>query len=865
MKLLKNLRNRNRVILHILQQTAIVAGMLLLVYGITVSNLWVRDDHGKLRVISYAEREEAIDFEESAVFDGILQEKIQDAFAYVAIRGQLETNGQYDGYKEIDVTAYVNRHTGTPREYITARYFLQDLLNWQQYGFNYHYDVLLPDDFLSEFNKVTRIDIPADQKKNDMITDTYLNSDLESSVSDVSGNQLQFLDGAVTEFNGEIHINQMLVNLYQTVENKNVEDYVATLDEYYNLCTTVEQAAQELAVISDSYRTYQELFSPDSTNVRYCIKKTIGGKSEIYTNLELKSEIYADLELSGDNGRQIDEVFFEECNKYIYYDAASARYETNTLIAKEEITYLMNGYQYAYPSDTEVWIGVDTNYLNSDIFQDIAKEFDSLDVPFSSWLYAAIACFLLYLLLLTILTKITGKAVDAEGNTYISLRRYDKLPTELMILLAVFVLGGIVMTAVWNQHMIPPSGYLIEYIVENKNLAFPLIGAAVLLLSLTVSYFYYGFARRIKAHRLWQDSLLRALSKQAKKAVIYTYDNASVVLRVWPLMICMTMIHMILLLLAGAFYGDVTILVFCILMLAIDIVLAIFFYQSAKAREDIVKGIKKIRDGDLEHKISEFNLHGDNLILAQAVNSIGDGIRTAVASSMKDERMKADLVTNVSHDIKTPLTSIINYIDLIKRADIDNEQVREYVSVLDSKSQRLKQLTDDLVEASKISSGNISLNWESIDLVELVNQTIGEFSEKFEQRKLAIKVNAVGTDLRINADSRRMWRVIENLFNNVCKYALAGTRVYVEIGEAADSSGQVMLSVKNISEQPLTLSADELTERFIRGDVSRSTEGSGLGLSIAKSLTVAQKGGFQISMDGDLFKVTLTFPLLKNR
>ena len=233
---------------------------------------------------------------------------------------------------------------------------------------------------------------------------------------------------------------------------------------------------------------------------------------------------------------------------------------------------------------------------------------------------------------------------------------------------------------------------------------------------------------------------------------------------------------------------------------------------------------------------------------------------------MKDERLKADLITNVSHDIKTPLTSIINYIDLIKRENVKDQKVLEYIEVLDAKSQRLKQLTDDLVEASKISSGNIVLQWERINLIELLNQTIGEFSEKFEQKSLYPVLRATPNSVYINADSRRIWRVMENLFNNIFKYALPGTRVYIDTEIVENPENQekwVILSLKNISANPLKVKPEELTERFIRGDESRTTEGSGLGLSIAKNLTEIQNGYFEIVMDGDLFKVNLSFPIME--
>ena len=234
-----------------------------------------------------------------------------------------------------------------------------------------------------------------------------------------------------------------------------------------------------------------------------------------------------------------------------------------------------------------------------------------------------------------------------------------------------------------------------------------------------------------------------------------------------------------------------------------------------------------------------------------------------VMDSTKNERMKADLITNVSHDIKTPLTSIINYVNLIKLEHIDNERVNGYIRILDAKSQRLKQLTEDLVETSRITSGNVKLDMQKIDLVELIYQTAGEFNEKFEAKELTIVTKLPKTEVMILADGRQLYRVIENLYNNVAKYALEKTRVYVDVHVLEE---KVTFSIKNVSERSLALensNAGDLTERFIRGDASRTTEGSGLGLSIAKSLTQLMGGIFFIGVDGDLFKASITFPMYR--
>ena len=224
---------------------------------------------------------------------------------------------------------------------------------------------------------------------------------------------------------------------------------------------------------------------------------------------------------------------------------------------------------------------------------------------------------------------------------------------------------------------------------------------------------------------------------------------------------------------------------------------------------------------------------------------------------MKSERFKAELITNVSHDLKTPLTSIINYVNLLKTTQQADPQAREYIEVLDRKSQRLKKLTEDLVEASKASTGALSVNREKIGMVQLLDQALGEYEERLEGKRLTVVRTLPEGECYVYADGRHLWRVMDNLLSNCAKYALEGTRVYMEI---LRGKGSVSLSVKNISREPLNVPPERLMERFVRGDESRTTEGSGLGLSIAKSLTELQGGTFQLVVDGDLFKAVVTLP-----
>ena len=298
--------------------------------------------------------------------------------------------------------------------------------------------------------------------------------------------------------------------------------------------------------------------------------------------------------------------------------------------------------------------------------------------------------------------------------------------------------------------------------------------------------------------------------------------------------------------------------VLSVAMLAgVNLVVLALLVTDGMQRQKLLNAIQEINSEEGNTRISESGLFAINRQMAAAVNDLGDGLRHALQEQMKSERMKADLITNVSHDLKTPLTSIINYVDLLKREELHNEKANEYLEVLDQKSQRLKQLTEDLVEASRASSGNVVLDIRRIDVKELLMQTSGEFVERFEARGLQLVEKFPQNPQYVDADGRRLWRIIENLFRNVEKYAMPHTRVYLDLINDGDL---VAFSLKNISENPLNISPEELTERFTRGDESRSTEGSGLGLSIAKDLTEIQKGTFEIYLDGDLFKVTVSFP-----
>ena len=287
-------------------------------------------------------------------------------------------------------------------------------------------------------------------------------------------------------------------------------------------------------------------------------------------------------------------------------------------------------------------------------------------------------------------------------------------------------------------------------------------------------------------------------------------------------------------------------------------------FHTQKTREimKIQQALELISTGALDTKLDVSEFHGQEKEVAEAVNHIRDGLMESVNESLKNEKLKADLITNVSHDIKTPLTSIVNYVDLLKRENLGNENARNYIRILDEKSQRLKQLTEDLVETSKITSGNVKLDMQKIDMVELLYQTGGEFNERFEARNLTIVTKIPNKSMYIYADGRQLYRSLENLYTNAAKYALENTRVYVEL---SNNDNEAVFTIKNVSKNELDIVSDgkvDLTERFVRGEKSRTTEGSGLGLSIAKNLTTLMGGKFEINVDGDLFIATIEYEMI---
>lgn len=522
---------------------------------------------------------------------------------------------------------------------------------------------------------------------------------------------------------------------------------------------------------------------------------------------------------------------------YLIYDLVDKEFGTD--INGMADYFFGGGNQMLWPADDmTLIIGIDTELSAEDDIYEASREYEQLHPWIKVCTFSGLVSLMGWIISLVYLTLATGRRT---GEEKIHLNLIDKIKTEILVAAFIFMMVELVI--------------LITKVNSEEWAVYGIIvasGTVSLVIDGLFLIFYLSMVRRMKAEMLWETSIACWLERGIRKVFARQKTTVRVLLLfAGHMAVCF-------ILAVGAFYyRSMTALVLLLLFSAGECYMIL---RKAVEQYQIRLGVEKIRDGALSGKIDIEQLHGEEKSLAEAINNIGEGLLHAVDDSTKNERMKADLITNVSHDIKTPLTSIINYVNLMKLEKIDNERVQGYIQILDEKSQRLRQLTADLVEASKISSGNVKLDMQVIDLVELVYQTSGEFNEKFEQKELTIVTKLPKTAVLIRADGRQLYRVIENLYNNVAKYALEKTRVYVDIAYVEE---KVVFSIKNVSEHSLARensNAGDLTERFIRGDSSRTTEGSGLGLSIAKSLTVLMGGVFDIKVDGDLFKASITFP-----
>ncbi len=582
---------------------------------------------------------------------------------------------------------------------------------------------------------------------------------------------------------------------------------------------------QENVQIGNKKGRVNYLTTYEYKNFKYLI---IDNKNSVaYTNVE--HTMFTD---------SIEEIKERLAKNSIYWNYEKGN--VNTSIEKlklEEIRYKSIYKSIDDAKKFSVYTSLENDLTYYDQYRTNKTVFDMAQILYKPALYLLPLSIIAVLVLLIMNCFLIGLRNE---NGEVILNAFDKTPllVALIILFILFMIG---------------CGFLIALTSENLTLILSgtAIGAVIGYISFV--FFLETIIKRIKSRTLFRNTITYRILRWIKSLITSMTRNANMTVK------------LILIFIA---FGILNIIGFSLSIsepIGIFILIAIWVYAFAKMHQWLVRyieiknAINEIYMGNTEVHLDEKRYKGSLNSMAIQVNDIAGGLSNAIQEKLKSERLKTELITNVSHDIKTPLTSIINYVDLLKKEKMPNEQAEEYLNILDNKSQRLKRLTEDLVEASKASSGNIKLNIEKLNVNELLKQVSGEFEDKFKSRNLEEVMSLPEKNVYINADSRYMYRILENMYSNISKYAMDNTRVYIDV---IPNNNRITIQMKNISKEKLNISTEELMQRFVRGDSARNTEGSGLGLSIATSLTTLQGGTFNIYLDGDLYKVIIEFDMI---
>ena len=589
-------------------------------------------------------------------------------------------------------------------------------------------------------------------------------------------------------------------------------------------------------------------------------------KNKAFTNVELTSEV---------STIETIKNFIKSVPESQTFNIVEGKVETNSEILRKRAEQYLDSFIYTYyttnpaelyPSesysidysnskeyittnitDFSIYTSYTENFIDSSKQLLLCKFIERLR-PYENFFYISMPiCMVLSVLILLYLLISVGHKKGVKG---ISTSDFDKIPLEIICFIATCVIGIITVLLM--------EGINTTEIEVILSLTFTVYFTTFIICSII----FDTVVKRIKSKTFWKTTLTGKLIIMLLKP-IHKFENFIQEVRGTSKYFSNTIKKFIIFFCIEVFLAFIVLVLFhsnVLLFLLLEFILvAIFITRIIKAISDYDKiqtKLKEMYEGNNQTQLNEEEFIPEFHQSVSYLNDISNGLENAIQDRMKSERLKTELITNVSHDIKTPLTSIINYVDLIKQENIQNEKVNEYIGILDNKSQRLKKLIEDLVEASKVSTGNVKLNLEKINIVELINQAVGEFEDKFNLKGLDIVIDSNENEIYIIADSRYMYRIIENLFSNISKYALENSRVYIDL---VKENGKVYIKMKNISKEKLNIPAEELMQRFVRGDKSRTTEGSGLGISIAQNLTEIQNGKFNLIVDGDLFKVELEF------
>ena len=602
------------------------------------------------------------------------------------------------------------------------------------------------------------------------------------------------------------------------VKNKKLEDIRKEKTK------TLQDAKNELIVEKDNKYTYLSAYIQGRTNVKYYIKDTENG--EQYTNFE---EVPNIAEYIKDKALYSVKLPFKSTR-----DGNLAYMSDWFITHKFEGYFIIENQRLTYNKD-HIWV-----------YSDLQVKYDEyVSLKEKTIKEGLMAIFALALGLLLILYSLKNKG---QGILYIEKVKavYRKVPLDLRTFILIIY-----------------SIYTISYIEEMNFFKRSFSADHVFDLTLIVIFIIY-IMFNIKYISTFTNDRAELVA-QCKKSIIYELSVIiKEILMTKGVMFKVRIIFILTMILGGVIaivvitapvrpFPLFLVLVGCIFLYCF--LLLQYILRKTILFNKILKGTEEIAAGNLNYIIEDKG-HGDLSKMVNNINNMKEGIKKSVDNEMKSERLKSELITNVSHDLKTPLTSIINYVNLLKKQDISQEERVAYIEVLDRKSQRLKVLIEDLFDASKMSSGSVELNIEKVDVIALLKQAMGEFDEKIKNSSLIFKVNTPSEKVYVNLDGKKTWRVFENLITNILKYSLPNTRVYIDLIE---EENKVKIIMKNISAYEMEFDVSEIFERFKRGDKSRSTEGSGLGLAIAKSIVELQGGKMNIEIDGDLFKVSIEF------
>lgn len=538
--------------------------------------------------------------------------------------------------------------------------------------------------------------------------------------------------------------------------------------------------------------------------------------------------------------------------RYIIVDEGGS-IETNIVPQPDGLLDTANVYDFSSDEGNVLEIGIDTDYIYDDRYRQGQANLKAEKSLVTMWLTA------MFLAAVAGLVSFVFWIRGFEDTEKEELRM-DRIPLEALIFLCAafsvtiyFILRYLFDTQLDmvfgdnQQHLIRS----VLRVVMVWLCSLPVLGS-LYRRGIHGGCFKYSLISGVM-NALSENTLGNAAWEAAKGYVSFTAVNILMVMLIMHLNETRTFL--------SSYTYDYAMYVFIVLLAVFDIFVYVILFRRARQKRELRGAISEISKGSQTGlKLDESSFTEDRRELAKDLNNISQGLKNAVDEQVKADRLRTDLITNVSHDIRTPLTSIINYVDLMKRENISDPKLKNYIEVLDQKSDRLKKLTEDLLEASKASSGNINLDMQCIDLCELASQAGGELGDKFAARKLDLVLDIPKDPIYVMADGRYLWRVFENLYNNAAKYSLKGTRVYVDISSDEEKA---RFTIKNVSEAKLNISPDELTERFVRGDTSRNTEGSGLGLSIASSLTKLMNAELKIEIDGDLYKANVIMDVVE--